>query len=289
MFLRHRIMPIAIIILTLPVRLPAQVVFSEILYNEPEVRVSLEWVEVYNRADTAVDFRNLLFISGNDTTSFFDLTNTIVQSAGYAVLARHLATDDGSDSFEGHWGDSSGYWGDASIEGYRAFEAKMNLSNTAGTVYLVNIMSGETEQCIWNEPAGEGQSLERDQVDPPSEIWHLSIDPEGSTPGRANSGSTTPTASESLTLSSKIISPKRGEHLQIDYIVASGSRITLEVFDDSGHKRSTLLEGASASGQIDWDGKAGNGSRLPPGVYMILMTMTGSQNNSKCIPVVIAP
>jgi hypothetical protein len=276
-----------LIILILPVQLLAQIVFSEILFNEPDARVSLEWVEVYNRADTAVDLRNYVFISGNDTTSFFDLTNTVIQPACYAVLTRRLTSNDG-DSFEGHWGDSSGYWGDASIEGYRAFEAKMNLSNTAGIVYLVNTM-GETEQCIWNQPAAERQSLERDQVDPPSETWHLSTDPGGSTPGRANSEGTTRTARESLTLSSKIISQSRAERLQIDYAVPSGCRITLEVFDDSGHRRSTLLEGASASGQINWDGKAGNGSRLPPGVYMILMTMTGSQDNSKCIPVVIAP
>jgi hypothetical protein len=278
-----------LISLIFPAQLLAQVVFSEVLYNEPEARVNLEWVEIYNWADTAVDLQNYVFISENDTTSFVGLTNAIVQPGRYAVLARRLTAIDSSDSFEGHWGDSSGYWGDAPNENYRAYQAKMNLSNISGAVYLVNIYSGESDQCFWDEPAGEGQSLERDRAEPPSGTWHLSTEPAGSTPGRANSERLSPSTGELITLSSKIISPNKGERLQIEYVVPAASRITLEIFDDSGHIRTTLLDKASTCGQIGWDGRAGNGSPLPPGIYMILMTLSGIQNDSKCIPVVIAP
>ncbi len=276
-----------ILILILPAELLAQAVFSEVLYNEPETRVSLEWVEIYNRADTTVNLNNFFFISGNDTTLF--PSEAIIPPRKYAILAKKLTSNDGTDSFEGHWGDSSGYWGDSPLENYRAYSAKMSLSNISGVVKLIQTDNGSTEQISWNTPAADGQSLERDNVDPPSETWHLSSDPSGSTPGRFNSEYIPHLATELLHLSSRLISRGRGEYLTIDYAVPTGSQVTIEIFDDSGHKQMVLAEKSSSSGQIVWDGRSGDGSNLPRGIYLLALFLSGNQNDSKYYPVVLAP
>ncbi len=276
-----------ILILILPAQLLAQVVISEVLYNEPGTRVLLEWTEIYNRADTAINLNNFFFISGNDTTLF--PAEAIIQPHKYAVLAKELTSADGGDSFEGHWGDSSGYWGDSPSENYRAYPAKMTLSNISGTVKLIRIDNGSTEQISWDTPAADGQSLERDDIDPPSDSWHLSSDPSGSTPGIVNSEFISPPAAELLHLSSRLFSRGKGEQLTIDYAIPAGTQASIEIFDDSGRKQKVLLEKASSSGQIIWDGRAGDGSNLPPGIYLLALYLSGNQNNAKYYSVVMAP
>ena len=95
---------------------PAQVVISEVMYNEPGNRTNLEWVEIYNMTDTTVNLGNFGF-SANDSIIRLP-SDSLLSPRTYAVVASHLTSRDRSeDSFEGHWGDSSGYWGDdATIE-----------------------------------------------------------------------------------------------------------------------------------------------------------------------------
>jgi hypothetical protein len=52
---------IVLLILLLPAQLFAQAVISEVLYNEPGSRTLEEWVELYNRADSAIDLRTYAF------------------------------------------------------------------------------------------------------------------------------------------------------------------------------------------------------------------------------------
>jgi hypothetical protein len=280
-------MKILCLILFLPARLFSQVVFSEILYNEPGSLTAEEWVEIYNGADRAVDLSNILFVSGSDTTLF--LQGAVVPSMSYAVLARRLTSTDGAPSFEAHWGDSSGYWRDYPSENYPAFNARMDLPNSSGAVYLLRVNGDIIDECAWSASAGDGQSLERDELEPPSGSWHLSTDTLGSTPGRANSPKESQMETGALNLSTRLISQLKGELLRIDYSVPTGSTMTLEVFDDSGHRQITLGEQISGQGQVTWNGRAGDSKRLPPGIYMLLSTISGLKNKSTCIPIVIAP
>ena len=247
----------------------------------------LEWVEIYNQADTAINLNKYIFISGIDTTVF--PPGAYIPPQKYAVLAKRPVVKDSLDSFEGHWGDSSGYWGDSPLENYRVFPAQMTLSNSAGIVFFIDTANGAMDQCIWNGPASDGQSLERDVISPPSESWHLCSDPSGSTPGRSNSEGQMPVTREILILSSRMISSARGDALSIDYGVPAGCQIALEIYDDSGHRQAVLVEKSFLSGRISWNGRGANGTKLPPGVYMLLATLTGIQSDTKCIPVVIAP
>lgn len=280
-------MKIICLILLLPASLFAQAVISEVLYNEPGSQTLLEWVEIYNSTDSTIDLTHFLFISEDDTAHLSP--DAYVPANSYAILARHLSALDGSASFEGYWGDSSGYWGDHHNENYPAFNARMNLSNASGAIYLLRENGDIVDQCVWSTAAGDGQSLERDGVDPPSGSWHLSTDPDGSTPGRVNSPKETQSDTETLALSTRLISQSKGEALDIDYSVPAGSSITLEIFDDSGRKQIALIDKLSGKGQVSWDGRSSDGKELSPGVYLLLSTISGSETSSKCIPVVIAP
>jgi hypothetical protein len=274
------------ILLLLPAQLLAQVALSEVLYNEPGSNTSLEWIELYNRADSAIDLNNIMIVTGSDTTAFSH--SSIVPAREYIILARRLLSSDNAPSFEGHWGDSSGFWGDSPRENYPAFEANMSLSNASGTVYLLSNGHQLIDQCTWNEPAEDGQSLERDDVELPSNSWHFSSDSSGSTPGKANS---LPLGldNELFTVSSKILSQSRGEMISIDYALPSGNTITLEILDDSGRRQVTLGEKLQRVGRVVWDGKDGGGKNLYPGVYLLLSTISGPKSGTKCIPVVVAP
>jgi hypothetical protein len=278
-----------LLILLIPAQLLAQVVFSEILYNEPGNATSLEWIEIYNRADSAVNLSNFIIVAGFDTT-FYENTGTIptIPARQYAVLTRKLLSSDGTPSFEGHWGDSSGFWGDCTRENYPAFNANFSLPNSAGTVYLLAVNHELLDECVWNTDAGDAQSLERDEVDPPSGSWHFSTDTLGSTPGRANS----PRAEdepESVIISTGLISQRKGERLEVNYSIPDGGFITLEIFNDSGHKEATLVDKSTGSGLAIWNGAADDGGKLTPGVYLLLTTISGTKSKIKTIPVVLAP
>lgn len=114
-----------VVFFSLSANIYGQVVLSEILSNEPSGRVRLEWVEIYNPVDMQVDLHDYLLIAGSDTTRL--PFGSYVDGGAYAILARQLLPEDGSDSFEGYWGDSSGVWGDSEIENYPAFDVKMVL------------------------------------------------------------------------------------------------------------------------------------------------------------------
>ncbi len=275
-----------LILLLLPAQLWAQAVLSEILYNEPGSNTSLEWIEIYNRGDIAIDLTNIIVITGADTATF--LPSSIVPAREYAILAKRLLSTDNTPSFESQWGDSSGFWGDSPRENYPAFETNMALSNSSGAVYLLSSELEAIDQCIWNETAGDGQSLERDNVELPSDSWHLSSDSSGSTSGRVNSMPAN-LENELISISSRIISQRRRETISINYALPAGSTIAIEIFNDSGRKQITLAEKLQGMGLIIWDGRDNDEKALYPGVYLLLSTISGPKSMTKCIPLVIAP
>jgi len=161
------------------------VIINEALANEPGSAVSLEWVELYNQADTSVDLSDYVFIDAKDTTAMIGL---VLQSGEYAILARRLTGDPGQDSFESYWGNGSGEWGDTELESYLALAVPMRLRNTADTVELRG-PGDAVSRFFWDSATEDGISLERSRPDSPDEPTSFlsSIDGEGSTPGRINS------------------------------------------------------------------------------------------------------
>ncbi len=269
-----------------------QVVISEILSNEPSGRVRLEWVEVYNRQDALVDLHDFLLIAGSDTTRL--PAYSYLEAGAYAILARQLLPEDGSDSFEGHWGDSSGIWGDSEFENYPAFDVRMGLNNNQGSIALTDTSGNLLDYFSWDSPSDDGRSVERDDLFDDLSGWHDCYDPDGSTPGQANSSIPAGGAGVlSISVIPRLITPDGDgfdDNFAIDIIIPAGTEITVDVFDDSAMKiRNLRYESDAAVSSFEWDGRDHNGERLSPGLYIIGFFLTGQKTGSKFIPVVLAP
>lgn len=164
-----------------------RVVLNEVLANEPGSRVKLEWVELFNPDTSAIDLGGWTFISKSDTTIF--PAGTLIPEKNYLILARKLVSVlPDSESFEYHWGNGSGIWGDGPEENFPAVEVKLSLTNSAGTVTLIDPQQNSSN-FSWNKDAGDGVSWER--ISPSGEDsisnWGFCIFSKGSTPGEANS------------------------------------------------------------------------------------------------------
>ncbi|MCK4427335.1 MAG: lamin tail domain-containing protein [candidate division Zixibacteria bacterium] len=163
------------------------VIFNEILANEPGSNTKLEWVELFNTDSIDHDLGGWFFISKDYMTEISG--GTIIPSGGFLIIARKLVSEPpDSISFEGYWGDASGVWGDSELEDFPAIEAKMSLTNSGGTVSLIdpdNIKRSFT----WDEDCGDGVSLEKisPETTERSENWSCCIHPDKSTPGKINS------------------------------------------------------------------------------------------------------
>ncbi len=176
-----------LLILLIASRANSTVVINEVLANEPGSWTSLEWVELYNSGAFAVGLKDWKFIEGNDTTIISD--PVFIEGEGYLVIARKLVTTPGdSGSFEAHWGNASGVWGDFVMENFPVLEAKMSLTNSGGTVSLVDPY-GNLQAFSWNKDFGDKISWEK--IDPEGSDslsnWSACTLYQGSTPGRVNS------------------------------------------------------------------------------------------------------
>jgi len=166
---------------------PSGIVISEVLANEPGSKTQLEWVELYNLNSYDVDLGGFKFICKSDTTEI--TPGTIIPAKGYLILARKLvAVFPDSTSFEGHWGNNSGIWGDTVTESFPAIPAKMSLSNSGGTVSLIDLQNN-IESFTWDKDSKDGFSWEKIYPDSSDGLknWSFCLYEKGNTPGKINS------------------------------------------------------------------------------------------------------
>jgi len=261
------------------------------LSNEPEGRVRLEWIEIYNQANFEIDLGEYILISDSDTNYFSD--GTFIGPHSYAILARQLISENGSDSFESYWGDSSGVWGDSELENYAALDVDITLSNSQGYITLLTSTNVFVEDISWETASDDGRSIERDNVTDYNSGWHDSYDPSGSTPGRENSA--IPPGGEEVfrvEINPVVLSIEGNDFdvFSIDVVIPPATELTVSVFDETGYKVKTLLENSATTvRQLGWDGRDDNGRILSPGIYIICLSLSGGRSESKNHPVIIAP
>jgi len=264
-----------------------QVVFSEVLANEPGSWVYLEWVELFNRNESKLDLSGWLFIEGSDTTELPQ--GTAISGRGFLVLARHLLTSSEEMSFERYWGDSSGAWEDAPGESYPAFEADMSLENSEGEVILWDGSSYETS-FSWNSDAGGGVSWERidlDGLDEPTNWWPCP-DPEGSTPGWGESHHDYSPEMFVIEVHPEVF-VGGDERATIRYELPPDSELSLKLYDIEGRLRKTFeITGQKQIGELEWNGEDDNGQLLPGGVYILYAGTSGGYSGDKTITIAIA-
>jgi len=264
-----------------------QVVFSEVLANEPGSWVYLEWVELFNRGETEVDLSGWVFIEAGDTTELPE--EAIISGRGFIVLARHLLTSGEEMSFERYWGDSSGVWGDDLGEDYPAFEVQMSLKNSEGQVILWDGGSYQTS-FSWNSDAGGGVSWERINLDGPEEPtnWWPCPDPEGSTPGWGESHRDYTPEKFVIVVDPEVFVGKE-ETTTIKYQLPPDTELTLKLYDIEGRLRKSfdLTEGKQME-EIQWSGEDDNGQLLSGGIYILHAATSGGHSGDKTITIAIA-
>jgi len=162
----------------------AHPIINEVMVNEPGSYQYLEWIELYADSSGATSLDNYV-ITIND--SIVTLPSSIdMPSGSYLVLCRKLVSADGTASFEGRWGDSSGVWGDCEVEQEIATPvvADFKLRNDAG---IIQILQNDVvvSQLTWPNAGDDGKSWER--LEPVSDSVVPSVAGCGSTPGRLNS------------------------------------------------------------------------------------------------------
>jgi hypothetical protein len=267
--------------------LSAQIRLSEILYNEPGSRTRLEWIELYNPTDNSTPLSDYRLIINSDTLNFS--AGEISNSGDYMVISRQLLSNNGSDSFEGRWGDSSGFWGDYYLEDYNAYSLDFSLPNSEGQILILNSRSAIIDSFSWNSAGLDGISFERDNFDANSHSWHQCRYSDGSTPGHNNS-SPDEIGDYDLNIEPRLISLSRGETMSIAFSVPIGSAWSLEIFSDTGRRVKAVCSADEGSwSSFTWNGSDDNGNQLPPGIYIVLAGFDSSYKKAKSIPVVIAP
>ena len=158
---------------------------------------------------------------------------------------------------------------------------------------LTDIYSNIIDSVSWNSASDDGRSIERDDVEDIYSGWHDCYDPEGSTPGRVNS--VVPSEGEnSFSVNIEPVALSRGNidnrQFKIDVIIPPGSRLSVDVYDETGYKVKSIVEDQeTAVSTLYWNGRDDDGSALSPGLYIISFDLSGQKNNEKSKVVVIAP
>jgi flagellar hook assembly protein FlgD len=122
----------------------------------------------------------------------------------------------------------------------------------------------------------------------PNEGWHPSID-RGGSPGAPNQVLEEENRGVILTATPQTISPDGDgidEEIVFHVVAPASARCNLRIYDRQGQLIRTLLSDQSLlTNDIHWDGLDMNGSRLPIGMYMILLEMNGGQSVQQAIVV----
>jgi hypothetical protein len=118
-----------------------------------------------------------------------------------------------------------------------------------------------------------GRSLERIDlyVGRTTQTWVLSPDPPGASPGRPGSRSLfAPPAPGSMEVTPRTFSPWSGETTTISVDAPDGIRVVLSVYDVEGRRLAELGGAIAFPAVFVWDGRHSGGSRLVPGLYIVV-------------------
>jgi len=265
----------------------AKVVINEVLANEPGSYTKLEWIELYNEDSISHDLGGWVFACKEDTTTI--PPNTIIPANGFLILTRKLLSNPpDSVSFEGWWGNRSGVWGDSPEENYPALSVDMSLTNSGGSVTLID-PENNIQTFTWDQDCGDGISLER--VSPDQDIWLCCTGAEKSTPGRKNSASTTHSDNLDFSMEPNPFSPDGDgfeDEVIFRYTFPTMSDFTLKIFDIQGRMIKTLFDSQpQTSGEITWDGRDNNNRFVRVGIYIVWVEVKGNSHKVKKLTLVV--
>lgn len=264
------------------------VIINEVLANEPGSNTKLEWVELFNADSMQHDLGGWLFVSKEDTTVIS--SGTIIPSGGFLVIARKLVAEPpDSISFEGYWGDRSGVWGDSPKEDFPAIEAEISLTNSGGTISLID-PDHSIQSFTWDKDCGDGTSLER--ISAEENEWFCCIDSNKCTPGKKNSVSVEYSDKIELKIFPNPFSPDGDgfeDKVTFQYTLPKVSTLTIKIFDVKGRLVKTLIEDEpQVTGEKTWDGRDEKNRMVRVGIYIVLAEAKGVTSSVKKMTLVVA-
>jgi hypothetical protein len=266
----------------------AGIIINEILANEPGSYTKLEWVELFNADPADHDMEGWCFLCKDDTTLF--PPSTIIPANGFLIIARQLLSEPpDSISFEGCWGDRTGIWGDSPDESFPAVGAKMGLTNSGGSISLID-PENNVQTFTWDQDCGDGVSLERVSSD--EDIWLCCVSASQNTPGKKNSVSVSYSGRIKLDIHPNPFSPD-GDGFQdqavFQYTLPMESDLTIKIYDVKGRLIKTLVDSEpKVSGEITWDGRDEENQIVRIGIYVVWAEAAGNANSQTKATVVVA-
>ena len=238
-------------------------VLSEFLAN-PTAALGSEWLELKNRFNEPVTMAGWSF---GDEGSLYPISETplTIEANEYFVLVED------SISFLSFYPEFDG----------RCLQPEQwpRLNNDDDVVRLVDSFSVRADSFAYAETYGDNVTWARSETPGYENYWGQSSVP-GGTPGAENDISYKPAGGTlKLNVEPKIISPDgdgRDEFAVITFDGPSNARYTLKLFNRQGSLVKTFFEEVSAfDEQYFWDGTAGNGQRLPMGIYILYLEAVG--------------
>ena len=240
----------------LTVKVSAQVVINEVMARPAD---GTEWVELYNRSPDAVHLSGWT-LSDLRTTGQFE-AGAVIAGGGYVIVAQ-----------------------DANAIGlqYPGLDVPiLSLTrwprlNNGGDGLILRDATATLVDSIFYPAQATAISLERIDLTVVGDQnnWLDSQDPQGATPGTANSVRFNNDVSEL----SVVVEPNPFvDQVAITYRVPSPRlHANLWVFDRTGRRVASLLKSIESGSQrvVNWDGSNDNGQVLKPGIYVIYLEVS---------------
>jgi Lamin Tail Domain/CHU_C Type IX secretion signal domain len=229
-----------------------------------------EWIEIRRRSDTSVNLQGWSIRDASRSALLSD--TTLLLSDSIAVLIQSETEF---------------------LAAYGNLEVTLiepvswaTLNNGGDEIRLIDPYGIVADRCIYEALAENGRTLARAVESGFTGRWLTSSDP-GGTPGAPNRVISESESEPILTINPQTISPD-GDGLDetavLSVFVPSRSECTLRIFDRYGKVVHTFLSDQSlSSNEIVWDGRDMNGGRLPIGIYVALLEVSGGPSVRKAL------
>jgi len=241
------------------------IIINEINYNSADDYDPDDWVEFYNPQEFEVDISDWYFKDEDDSHIFIFPEGTIIESDGYIVLCRDLA------SFRTLFPNVDNFSGSFDF-GLNGSGELIRLYDISGSI-IDSVMYDDNSP--WPDaPDGEGPTLELIHLNLDNslpESWGASL--EHGTPGSPNS--TTSLADENnittikdFILHSNFPNPFN-PRTTISYSLSTTATVNLKVFDIRGQEVITLQNTIKSAGnyQVQWNSRNQTGNPVSTGIY----------------------
>ena len=245
-----------------------QILINEIMHSPDTKAEQTEWIELFNPNLQHIDLSGWRVEDASGKSGKIP-EGTQIAGGGFLILAKTKS------DFQAQYRNP--------IE---VVEIKLPaLNNSGDTIILYDSFDRQVELVSYSGSGSiRGKSLERVQVSRPSNQegnWGLSIDLAGATPGKINSRSQKVTGTSKLIIAPNPFNPQVSP-TTIRYEAPTDAVITIQIFDSAGRLVRVLLEQREAGGRqsISWNGRDEDGRRVPVGVYICQLIVSGNPKKS---------